>query len=538
MRTFQLAIVLLYATLAGAATPDSSQRPVHSGPGDVERTFRPSVPEDLYVANRFIITLRSEVLGNTPEQRVAAIHKRLDDALDLNGPCSVSDSAVFSGRAILLDGRPLMYISPLDVDPTLGEDLNATTRNTLASLRTAIGEMREMRDSSAMLNNGLASLLFTALFLIVIWLLGRSRRWLRLEAVRLVKRSMARTGIKGGLTRGHALVIVVQRLAYSIIGLLMVVAFYFWLTAVLDRIPMTRAWSEQMFALLARGGLWMLEKVMDALPGLAVVLVILLITRWITRLIAAFFQRIAKGELEVAWIDPAIALPTRRVAVVLLWLFALVLAFPFIPGSGSKAFQGVGVLAGIMLSLGSSGVVSQAMSGLALMFNRIMRVGELVSVGDLVTGVVKEIGYFNSTITTLQGEEVNVPNGTIMANTVTNLSRHTGGKGVLWCASVTIGYDAPWRQVHALLQEAARRTPGLAADIPPVVTQHALNDFYVHYKLTSIVEGPVRETVSALHANIQDVFNANGVQIMSPHYVQDPERPKVVPKEQWDPGVH
>jgi hypothetical protein len=39
--------------------------------------------------------------------------------------------------------------------------------------------------------------------------------------------------------------------------------------------------------------------------------------------------------------------------------------------------------------------------------------------------------------------------------------------------------------------------------------------------------------LSVLHANIQDVFNEHGVQIMSPHYEADPERPKTVARENW-----
>jgi small-conductance mechanosensitive channel len=196
----------------------------------------------------------------------------------------------------------------------------------------------------------------------------------------------------------------------------------------------------------------------------------------------------------------------------------------------------VGVLAGLMLSLGSSGVISQAMSGLALMFNRLIRVGECAQVGDVVTGVVKQIGYFNTVFVTSYGEEVTVPNGIILSAKVVNLSRHAG-KGILWTTGVTIGYDTPWRQVHAMLLEAARHTPDIATDPAPTVAQHALNDFYVDYRLTVIVQGPFRQTLSVLHANIQDIFNANGVQIMSPHYNRDPEQVKVVPPEKKDPGI-
>ena len=89
---------------------------------------------------------------------------------------------------------------------------------------------------------------------------------------------------------------------------------------------------------------------------------------------------------------------------------------------------------------------------------------------------------------------------------------------------MTIGYDTPWRQVHALLQLAASRTEGIRTDPKPVVMQAGLEDFYVNYRLLVAIEQPHRRfrILAALHANIQDAFNEFGVQIMSPHYESDP----------------
>jgi small-conductance mechanosensitive channel len=407
----------------------------------------------------------------------------------------------------------------------------------LQRLHLAIAEQREMRDSRSMLKNIALVLLYTGGLVLVLILVGRLRRLIHRKAEAFIQHSMERTGLKGGLTRSHTLFLIARRIAMMVIGILMLVVLYFWLTAVLDRIPLTRAWSERMFHVVADAALWIFDGVVDALPGLAMVTVIFLITRGVAHLIGNLFTRIQRGELEVTWIDAGIAAPTRRVVVLLIWVLGLVIAYPYIPGSSSKAFQGVSVLAGVMLSLGSSGVISQAMSGLALMFNRLARVGECIAVGDVVTGVVKQIGYFSTTIVTSYGEEVTVPNSIVMSSKLTNLSRHPGAKGVLWTTGVTIGYDTPWRQVHAMLLEAARHTQELATDPAPAVAQHALNDFYVDYRLTIVVQGPLRQTLSVLHANIQDIFNANGVQIMSPHYNRDPESAKVVPPEKKEPAI-
>ena len=117
----------------------------------------------------------------------------------------------------------------------------------------------------------------------------------------------------------------------------------------------------------------------------------------------------------------------------------------------------------------------------------------------------------------------------------TNYSRLQRDGGVLVPTSVTIGYDAPWRQVHALLLLAAERTPGIRRDPPPIVRQAGLQDFYVEYTLLVCLEDPASKglVLDALHANIQDAFNEYGVQIMSPNYEADPSGPKIVPRDKW-----
>jgi small-conductance mechanosensitive channel len=216
---------------------------------------------------------------------------------------------------------------------------------------------------------------------------------------------------------------------------------------------------------------------------------------------------------------------------VVIWLFALAMAYPYLPGAQSDAFKGVSVLAGLMLSLGASGVVGQAMSGFSLIYSRSMRVGEYVRIGE-TEGTVVELGLFATRVHTGLGEEVSLPNTVIFSQPVRNFSRLAqGGRFVLHTA-VTIGYGTPWRQVHALLLEAARRTPGVAEVPAPYVVQTALSDFYVEYRLcaqSTLAAAQRRvEAMSALHANVLDVFNENGVQIMSPHYRGDPAQAQVV----------
>lgn len=220
--------------------------------------------------------------------------------------------------------------------------------------------------------------------------------------------------------------------------------------------------------------------------------------------------------------------------VFVIWLFALVLAYPYLPGSDSAAFKGLSVFVGLMLSIGSSGVVNQAMSGLILIYSRALKTGDYVRIGD-VEGIVLSQGILSTKIKTIKREEITIPNSVILSTDVKNYSRLAGSEGVIVYTSVTIGYSVPWRQVHALLIMAADRTPGLRKQPPPFVGQVALSDFYVEYQINAYLEQPEKRlpTLAALHANIQDTFNEYGVQILSPHYEADPPAPVWVPKEKW-----
>jgi small-conductance mechanosensitive channel len=171
-----------------------------------------------------------------------------------------------------------------------------------------------------------------------------------------------------------------------------------------------------------------------------------------------------------------------------------------------------------------------------LMYTRTFKRGDYVRIGDN-EGTVTELGMFSTRIRTGLGEEITLSNSTVIASTTKNYSRAVQGTGYVLDTVVTIGYGTPWRQVEAMLLEAARRTDDVAADPAPVVRQTALSDYYVEYRLIAYTPlehpAPRAEVLSRLHGNIQDVFNEHGVQIMSPHYMSDPKEPHVVPKDKW-----
>jgi small-conductance mechanosensitive channel len=259
-----------------------------------------------------------------------------------------------------------------------------------------------------------------------------------------------------------------------------------------------------------------------------------LATRFVIYCLGIVFDAVERRQLSLPFVDADLARPTQRIVAALAWIFCLVVAYPYIPGSSSDAFMGVSVFAGLIISLGSSGLVNQMMSGFVITYSRSLRVGEFVTIGD-AQGTVTRIGMLATTVRMPSGEEHDIPNAVVASQVIANYSRPGSRRGVWIGTSVTIGYDTPWRQVHALLLEAAGKTTGLVNDPPPAVRQTALQDFYVEYTLLVSPHQPEQRgaVLAELHAHIQDLFNEHGVQIMSPHYLGDPPEPKVVAKAQW-----
>ena len=166
------------------------------------------------------------------------------------------------------------------------------------------------------------------------------------------------------------------------------------------------------------------RKVVDALPQLFVVLLVLLITRFLAKLATLFFDAVEQERLTLTWMHPDTAAPTRRIAVALLWVGSLVVIYPYLPGSQSEAFKGVSVFVGLIVSLGSTGVMNQLLSGLMITYSRALKVGDFVKVAN-IEGTVTELGTLAARVTTPRNEEITIPNSLVLSDATTNYSRNS-----------------------------------------------------------------------------------------------------------------
>jgi small-conductance mechanosensitive channel len=397
----------------------------------------------------------------------------------------------------------------------------------------AIVAYREQRSLDALVTAVLRALLATVIMVRGIQYLRRLLRWLAGRAEGYATRRMQRFDTVQGNIAQQAVALV--RLVLRVTGIaLVLVIVYAWLAFFLNQFPYTRPWGDQLGSYLQDTVLTVLMAVARSLPGLLMVVIIFSLARLVARWLRLLFDAVREGRMELPGVDPDTALPTQRLVAIFVWLLAVALAFPFIPGSGGTAFKGLSVLLGLMVSLGASAVVGQAASGYILMYSRSLRVGDYVRVAEY-EGTIVSMSMLSTKIRTPRDEEINVPNAVIVSSITKNYTRLTRDTGAVLPTTVTIGYGTPWRQVHAMLIGAAERTDGIRRDAKPRVLQSALSDFYVEYTLLVRLLRPDTRTLvaSALHANIQDAFNENGVQIMSPHYEGDPADKVWVPRERW-----
>ncbi|HJQ64917.1 MAG TPA: mechanosensitive ion channel domain-containing protein [Gemmatimonadales bacterium] len=476
----------------------------------------------LRVGARDVFVFRGSLGAATPSERAAAAARRITGAVE-SGADSVSTQVTAEGVLVLVGGQPVLVITPSDADTAGGESVSQRAAIAVRQLRLAVGEVRESTSLTALLVALALSLLATILLVAAVRLLvaGRHRLDARLERVPVTSR-------RGFKIRGFTLLRPTQLLAGFRFGVrvlawgLGLVASYVYVTFVLSQFPWTRplgqALGHYLVTTLARLGLGALR----ALPGLFTVVLIFVVTRFLVRLVRTLFEAVERGTLVLPGLHPETAEPTRRIVTALMWMFALIVAYPYLPGSESAAFKGVSVFGGLLLTLGSAGVVGQAMSGLVLMYSRGFKVGDFVQIGNTM-GTVVGLGLLSTRVRTTKNEYVTLPNGVVVSGAVTNYSAAQDQAHHLTIySSVTIGYDAPWRQVHELMIGAAKATEGVRAEPPPFVLQRALNDWYVEYQVNAAID-PQRAPelpgfYSRLHGNIQDAFWAAGVEIMSPSY--------------------
>jgi small-conductance mechanosensitive channel len=515
------ALVLGLAGVGAVQAEPRMPAPVTAGAG-VE------APVMLTLFNRDIVELRALLGGLTAEQRVARAQRAFSELPAAASPAKVNMQPMSltegSGYTLQVDGQALFTLMAADLDLEQRLNLKEAAEHARFRLEDAAAARQAQRTPRTWLVGFAIVLVALGVFALCMRWLLRARDQFQLRAD---------SAAQGVGPKSYLLVFVFRLLGIGLWVLIGALS-YGVAVAVLDAFPWSAPWGDA----LARYVFGLLGDIatglIGSIPGLMMIVVVLFVARMVQDVLRLFLSRVQAGSIRVPFLHADTAGATRLLLNVLIWAIAIAIAYPYLPGSSSDAFKGVSVLFGVMVTLGSTGLVNQLMSGLVIVYSRSLKKGDFVTINGS-EGVVTEVSALAVKLLTLHNEEITLPNNVITSSPIRNYSKLSGQQGTLLSTKVTIGYDAPWRQVHALLTEAAERTQGIRKQPEPFVYQRALSDFYVEYELFVHVDSPQQRVpiLSALHGAIQDGFNAHGVQIMSPHYMEQPPGTMVVPREKW-----
>ena len=485
--------------------------------------------------NRQIAFQRASVAGATPAERAELASERLSE-LPLNASATdiearsveIEDQA---GIGVLYHGHVLFFVGKNDLDKENGEKLNQATDAAIHNLDEALNARVQERSWPVIR----AGLLYTVVGFVILILLCVTIWKVHSALVRLLRKREGFSSLRVfQIDVFPAISVTISGLTRFLAWLSTFFLVYLWVTVSLRRFPYTEPWGRRAGSYILDSIETLGNSILDSLPGLMVVILIFLVTRWAVHLGNLFFDQVISGRISLSWMDADVARATHRIVAAVAWVFAVIVAYPYIPGSQSQAFKGMSVFFGVVLSLGSTGIINQVMSGMFVIYSKALKTGEWVRVNE-IEGEVLEVGLLAAKVRTIEGKEVTLPNSLLVSTSTTNYTRIRDANGMILSATVTIGYNSPWRQVHALLELAADRTPNVRKEPKPYVVQRALSDFYVEYTLVTRLERESSrvDTISNLNAAIQDAFNEFGVQIMSPHYMVQPESEVLVPPDRW-----
>lgn len=296
---------------------------------------------------------------------------------------------------------------------------------------------------------------------------------------------------------------------------------YIMVPVILSVFHFTKSIGDKMFGYVLDPFLSFIYQFVDYIPTMIKIVVILFIFRATIKLVNYFFREIENGNIYLAGFYKEWATPTSNIVKIFIYAFLIVIIFPLLPGSGSEVFKGVSMFLGLILSLGSTSVISNALSGLIMTYMRPFKIGDRIE-ADSVVGIVVQKNLLITRVRTPKNVIITIPNAKILSGHSKNFTTAAERSNLIIHSSITIGYDVDWRIVHKLLIAASKNTAGTIEQSgkEAFVLQKSLDDFYVSYEVNAYISQADKylSIQSDLFRNILDEFNKAGVEIMSPHY--------------------
>ena len=475
--------------------------------------------------NQELFTIRQGIGSFSAQERAKSITDRIEKIAD-DDALSPEDLTI---KIDPEDKNPSIILGDTVVATITSKDakLHAVSQEVLAEralakIQAAIVRYRQERQPDNLLKDAVLTVSATLSTVLIFWVIIfiSSRGFPRIQ--RLITSLVPGVGFQNfEIISSRTIGIFSLRVLQFIRTLIILTILYFYLTFVLRLFPWTRKFGDGFLQYFFSALEVVSQEIAKYLPSIFIILLIIFITHYLLRAIKPFFTGLERENLVINGFYPDWAKPTYNLLSLLIIALAIVIAFPYLPGFNSPAFQGVSVFLGVLFSLGSTSAIANVVGGIILIYTRSFQLGDKISIGDVIGDVIEK-GLLVTRIRTPANRIITIPNSSLLNTNVINfsVSQREFKQPLILQTTVTLGYDLPWRKVHATLKEAALATKFIVSEPAPFVLQTSLDDFYVSYQLNAYTDHPSKMVYiySELHQNIQDKCNEVGIEIMSPHY--------------------
>ncbi len=284
------------------------------------------------------------------------------------------------------------------------------------------------------------------------WLLNRGHRvaqaWLKAHSSQWLK----------GVRFKHIEVVSARRmqevfswLLGGIRWLFLLLLLYVSLPVIFSIFPATQGYSDRLFdALLSPlTNIW--AGIIHYLPKFISLVIILVLAHYLLRLLKFLTDEVEKENLVIPGFYTEWARPTYSIARFVVFAFALILVFPYLPGSNSPIFVGIAIFLGLVLVVAAAPSVSNWVAGLFLTYMRPFRTGDEVSIGAQ-RGKVLAKNRLATRLQTSSGAEVLIPNSLILKEHTVNYTHKRGEEHVV-CWPIVFHRDLDGAQALEMLRK-------------------------------------------------------------------------------------
>ncbi len=240
---------------------------------------------------------------------------------------------------------------------------------------------------------------------------------------------------------------------------------------------------------------------------------LLLLIAWIVfkKLYVFMTARLSRHD-----IPPDMTLLIQRVYVIVVLIIVILVILDLLQVPlGAFAFISGAIAIGV--GFGAQNIINNFISGWILMWERPIRIGDFLEIGD-VKGTVETISTRSTRIRRVDGVHLLVPNSQLLEQTVVNWTLID--KKIRCVVSVGVEYGSPVREVERLIMQATVDHPDTIDDPAPKVFFEDFGDnaliFNVYFWIDAVGERDLRQVKSDIRFKIEGLFNEAGIVIAFP----------------------